>query len=117
MPILDKKDIEKERLGPGTERWPIVDGTQGAESLSVGDVVVQPGSKVPIHFHPTEEAMVILEGQLEAVLGGEVVSVKEGHTVLAPAGVNHGFRNRSTAPARIMAIFPTARIERTLVED
>ncbi len=117
MPILDKKDIEREDLGPGVERWAIVDGTQGADSLSVGDVAIQPGSKAPTNFHPTEEAMVILEGELEAILGDDVVTVREGQTVLAPAGVKHGFTNRSNAPARVMAIFPTARIERTLVED
>ena len=117
MPILDRKDIELELLGPGVERHAIVDGTQGADSLSVGDVKIGPGSKAPTHFHPTEEAMVILEGELEAVLGDEVITVKEGQTVLAPAGVKHGFSNRSGAPARVMAIFPTAKIERTLVDD
>ena len=65
MPILDKKDIELELLGPGVERYAIVDGTQGADSLSVGDVKIEPGSKAPTHFHPTEEAMVILEGELD----------------------------------------------------
>ena len=117
MPILDKNDIPLEKLGPGVDRWAIVDDSQGAESLSVGDVTINPGSKVPTHFHPTEEAMVILEGELETILGDNVIKVKEGQTVLAPAGVKHGFTNKSGKNARIMAIFPTARIERTLVDD
>ena len=117
MPILDKKDIDIEELGPGVERYAIVDGTQGADSLSVGDVTIQPGSKAPTHLHPTEEAMVVLEGELEAILGDDIITVTKGQTVLAPAGVKHGFTNRSGAQARIMAIFPTAKIERTLVEE
>lgn len=116
MPILNKSDIQKGDLAPGVERWAIVDGDQGAESLSVGDVLLAPGGTVPTHFHPTEEAMVILEGELEAILGEETITVTEGQTVLAPAGVKHGFTNRSDAPARVLAIFPTARVERTLVD-
>ncbi|MDP7226954.1 MAG: cupin domain-containing protein, partial [SAR202 cluster bacterium] len=63
-----------------------------------------------------EEAMVILEGEIDAILGHDTVTVSAGQTVLAPAGVRHGFVNRSGAPARIMAIFPTADMERTLVD-
>jgi quercetin dioxygenase-like cupin family protein len=116
MPILDKNDIKKEELSPGVDRWAIVDGIQGAASLSVGDLTLAAGSTAATHIHPTEEAMVILEGELDAVLGDESITVKAGQTVLAPAGVKHGFVNRSGAEARLMAIFPTARIERTLVE-
>ena len=116
MPLIDRNDDTKEVLAPGVERWSLVNGTNGAESLSVGDVRMEPGSKVPNHIHPTEEAMVIVEGKLEAILGDEVITVTAGQTVLAPPGVKHGFVNRSGAPARVMAIFPTARMERTLVE-
>jgi quercetin dioxygenase-like cupin family protein len=116
MPILDRRDVQKEDLAPGVERWAIVDGDQGAESLSVGDVWLAPGGSAATHFHPTEEAMVILEGELEAILGDDVITVTEGQIVLAPAGVKHGFTNRSGSSARVMAIFPTARMERTLVD-
>lgn len=116
MPILDRSDVQAEELYPGTNRWAIVDGTKGAESLSVGDLTLAPGARVANHIHPTEEAMVILDGELEAVLGDEVVSVKAGQTVLAPPGVKHGFVNRSDGAARLMAIFPTNTIERTIVD-
>ena len=116
MPIFDKDDATKEKVSPGTDRWTLVDGARGAQSLSVGDLSLAPGSKVPTHYHPTEEAMLIIEGELEAVLGDEVVTVNPGQTVLAPAGVIHGFVNRSGAPARLLAIFPTASIERIYVD-
>ena len=116
MPILDRRDVQKDDLAPGMERWSIVDGDKGAESLSVGDIWLAPGGTAPTHFHPTEEAMVILEGELEAILGDDVIIVTEGQTVLAPAGVKHGFTNRSGSPARVMAIFPTAKIEKTFVD-
>ena len=65
----------------------------------------------------SEEAMVIVEGSLEAILGDQVViTLGEGDTVLAPAGVKHGFENRSGATARLLAIFPKTQFERVPME-
>ncbi len=116
MPILDKNDDNLSELAPGVGRRRLVDGELGAQALSVADLTLTPESRVPNHTHPTEEAMVILEGELEAVLGDATVNVTAGQTVLAPAGVRHGFVNHSGAPARLMAIFPTKTMERALVD-
>ncbi|MDE2688283.1 MAG: cupin domain-containing protein [Chloroflexota bacterium] len=114
MPILNREDSEE--LSPGVERYALVDSDKGSESTSVGDVLVGVDGVVPTHIHPTEEAMVILQGEMDAILGDDVITVTEGQTVLAPPGVRHGFVNRSGAPARVLAIFPTANMERTLVD-
>ena len=116
MPILDRDESTNEQLAPGVGRWLLLDGEIGSESLTVADLTLDPESQVPTHIHPTEEAMVILDGELEAVLGDEVITVTEGQTVLAPPGVKHGFINRSGGSARLMAIFPTGKMERTLVD-
>ena len=67
-------------------------------------------------FSRLEEAVVIVEGSLEAILGDQVVTLGEGDTVLAPAGVKHGFENRSGATARLLAIFPKTQFERVPME-
>ena len=58
----------------------------------------------------------IEEGSLEAILGDEVVTLGLGDTVLAPAGVKHGFVNRSQATAKLLAAFPKTQFERVAVE-
>ena len=116
MPVLDKDDSAMEELAPGVGRWRLVDGELGAEALTVAEVTLEPEGTVPTHIHPTEEAMVILDGELEAILGDRVITVTAGQTVLAPPGVKHGFVNRSGGSARLIAIFPTAKMERTLVD-
>ena len=113
MPIIRREDATVEPGYPGVDRAVLVNVEHGSESLWVAELTLDPGSSVTTHIHPnTEEAMVIVEGSLEAVLGDGVVTVGLGDTVLAPAGVKHGFVNRSPAPARLMAIFPTTNIER-----
>ncbi len=116
MTIIDRQQSPPEESFPGIDRWTYVNDPMGADSLTVMELEMSDGSVVPTHTHPTEEAMVILEGELEAVLGDEIVTVTAGQTILAPSGVRHGFVNRSAGPARLMAIFPTARMERTLVD-
>ena len=113
MPILYRANAKTEEGYPGIPRTILVDASHGAESLWVGRLEIDPGASVTTHIHPdTEEAMVILEGQLEAILGDELVTLGPGDTVLAPAGVKHGFVNRSGAKAVLFAVFPKTSFQR-----
>ena len=113
MPILYRADAETEEGYPGIPRTILVDASRGAESLWLGHLEIEPGARVTTHIHPdTEEAMVIVEGTLEALLGDEVVTLGPGDTVLAPAGVKHGFVNRSESKAALLASFPKTSFQR-----
>jgi len=117
MPVINRDAATTEDVYPGVPRTALVDATQAAKSLSLAHLDVAAGATIGTHIHPnTEEAMVIVDGELEAVLGDERISVQSGDTVLAPAGVKHGFVNRSSAKASLLAIFPTTDIQRVPVE-
>ena len=117
MPILQRANAETTEGYPGVPRAILVGADHGAQSLWVGHLDVGPGATITTHIHPdTEEAMVIVEGELEAVLGDEVVTLGPGDTVLAPAGVKHGFVNRSAEKAALLALFPQTEFQRLLVE-
>lgn len=108
MPIFRKQDNNtRQGSSPGLEVRDIVDAEQGTHALKIGEVTIAPNTRLPRHIHTnTEEAMVVLEGTLDVVLGRERMTIGPGHTVLAPAGTTHGFVNRSDVPARILFIFP-----------
>ena len=116
MPIIKKQDATKrEGTPPGIEVTLLVDEEKGSHSLRVGEVVVAPNSRIPRHIHTnTEEAMIILEGTLDAQVGSERMTIGPGHTVLAPAGTTHGFVNRYQEPARLLFVFPTHKFDRVL---
>ena len=117
MPILRRDKAETTEGYPGVPRAILAGAEQGAQSLWVGHLEVAPGATITTHIHPdTEEAMVIVEGELEAVLGDDVITLGPGDTVLAPAGVKHGFVNRSREKAALLALFPKTEFERVLVE-
>ena len=113
MPILRRANAETNEGYPGVPRTTLVGAENGAHSLWVGHLEIGPGSSVTTHIHPdTEEAMVIVEGELEAILGDEVVILGPGDTVLAPAGIKHGFVNRSGENAALLAVFPKTEFQR-----
>ena len=118
MPILYRVNAKAEEGYPGIPRTILVDASHGAKSLWVGHLEIAPGAQVTTHIHPdTEEAMVIVEGQLEAVLGDEVINLGPGDTVLAPAGVKHGFINHSGAKAVLLASFPKTSFQRVAADS
>ena len=109
MPIFKKQDSNtRQGSSPGLEVRDIVDAERGTHALKIGEVTIAPNTRLPRHIHTnTEEAMVVLEGTLDAVVGRERMTIGPGDTVLAPAGATHGFVNSSSEPARVLFIFPT----------
>ena len=47
------------------------------------------GTVVPIHTHPTEMLLYVLQGALRTQIEREEVTVREGDVLIIPAGVSH----------------------------
>ena len=117
MPIVRRSDWSKggDGTAPGLEAFSIVDAARGSDSLRVGEVTIAAKSRVPRHTHTnTEEAMVLLEGELQALVGSQRENIGAGDVVLAPAGTVHGFVNLSDSPARLLFVFPIHEPDRVL---
>ena len=77
MPIIRRSDRNRneQATSPGLESFSIVDATHGSDSLRMGELTIDSMSRVPRHTHTnTEEAMVLLEGSLEAMVGSQRVN-------------------------------------------
>jgi quercetin dioxygenase-like cupin family protein len=66
--------------------------TPGREVVQVR-VDFDPGYASPLHTHPGEEIVYVLEGTLEYEIGGKVSRVKPGDVLFVPAGTPHLARN------------------------
>jgi quercetin dioxygenase-like cupin family protein len=109
MPIIRNSDRSRneQAVNAGLESFSIVDAAHGSDSLRVGEVTIAAKSRVPRHTHTnTEEAMVLLEGELQALVGSQRIDIEPGDVVLAPSGTVHGFINLSDTPARLLYVFP-----------
>lgn len=71
-----------------------------------------PGTFVPPHIHPTQDEMVIvLEGEIHAVLDGVEQVAGYGDTVRLPMGIPHGLFNKSDKKAEaLFVVSPTGAL-------
>jgi quercetin dioxygenase-like cupin family protein len=67
---------------------------------------LSPGQENDYHVHPkTEHIHIVVEGEVEYTLGDfPPKMMKVGEAVLVPAGIPHGIRNVSEAPASYLAV-------------
>ena len=64
---------------------------------------LEPGQAQKPHRHEQADKLyAVLEGEVRARVGEESVSITTGQAVLAPAGIDHGLENVSTARAAVL---------------
>ena len=105
-------------LGPDAIQWMGVqyrtilttDATNGA--MSITDSVSPPNSGPPRHIHhDADETFIMLNGDSEFWLDGEVVTRGPGETMFVPRGKEHTFRVVSDIPARHLVILTPGGFE------
>ena len=73
---------------------------------------VAPGKGVPRRTHTREdEALFVLSGELEAVVGNNTFVLKPGETLLAPRDIPHALRNSGKIDNHYLIVFSPAGFE------
>ena len=79
------------------------------------DLKVAPGKGVPRHTHTREdEALFVLSGELEAIVGDEVFTLRAGETLIAPRNIPHQLRNSGAVINHYLIMFSPAGFEEFL---
>jgi quercetin dioxygenase-like cupin family protein len=92
---------------PGTAvaaAWPVHRDT-GAASTAAVYFELAPGMRLPRHRDSAEEVLVVLEGEVEVVVGDEHALVGAGGLAVVPAMVAHEAINVGVGTARVAGIF------------
>jgi quercetin dioxygenase-like cupin family protein len=95
--------------------------TLGAYFLAEDEVPPQGG--VPLHSQTTQETFYILAGEFEFTWQASddsppgSISIAPGAVVHIPAGISHAYRNRGTAPGRILFIIAPAGMTEQFFEE
>jgi quercetin dioxygenase-like cupin family protein len=70
----------------------LVDGSETKRQFALMEYRAKPGNEPPPHVHELEdEALYILEGEIEAYQGDEVVTLGPGECLFAPKGTPHAW--------------------------
>lgn len=109
-------DVTPVDRGKGVKSIPLVGKAAGAQVLSTGMSIFPPGTRIPLHFHNTEECIVLLEGRGICEVGGERREVVPLDTTFVAAEVPHRFINTGDTDMRILWIYGRTDTTRTFVE-
>lgn len=113
MPIIKNADVEfSSGLVENTRRRVLVNPDRGSGAITLGEMIMNPGSELPTHTHRVEEAMVITKGIATAVLGDETYTLEPSDVILVPAGIKHTLANRSNEPMEFLFFYPAVEIRR-----
>jgi quercetin dioxygenase-like cupin family protein len=74
--------------------------TWALKGFSCGTWVDPPGRQWEDFVHDADELILVVEGELEYEIDGEVIHPEVGEELLIPAGVPHSARNIGETPAR-----------------
>ena len=103
MYFYNAKDRAPEEIVPGATIR-----TFWGDNTLLSLVDIEPTVEVPLHTHPHEQSGIVLEGELEMGVAGEVKVLNAGDIYIIPGGVEHFAKTRSVR-ARVLDIFSPVR--------
>ena len=89
--------------------WPVHRGT-GARSTAAVLFELDHGMRLGTHTDSAEEVLVVLEGEVDVVAGGERRRVSAGGMAVVPAEVPHDVVGAGAGTARVTGVFSSSTI-------
>lgn len=87
-------------------RW-VIAGKDGAKNFFMRVFDIEPGGYTPLHHHPWEHEMFVLEGKGCVVKEGKEVSLTRGSVVFIPPDEEHQIKNTSQETFTFICLIPT----------
>ena len=103
--------------GGGVRSIPLMSGANGAQNVSTGMTIIEPGSGLPMHFHDTEECITCVQGEATCSVDGEVLALRPFDHIWIAAGSHHRFWNDGSEPMHIVWTYGSPEVLRTFVES
>jgi quercetin dioxygenase-like cupin family protein len=89
---------------PGLVFRPVVgDGTM------LNFVSFEPHTEAPMHVHEEEQIVLVLEGEFEFEIDGDVRTMRSGDVAVVPSWVSHGARTRDASCREVDVFTPPRR--------
>jgi quercetin dioxygenase-like cupin family protein len=95
--------------------WPLY-RDRGAASTAVVYFELEPGMHLGRHTDSAEELLIVLQGEIEAVVGAERKRVGAGGMALVPSMVPHDVVSVGNAPAKVLGVFSSNTVVSTFDE-
>ncbi len=107
MPVVSHSKLPFHEV-PRIKTRVLASEKEGAEETSIWEQWIEPNGHIPLHYHETEEVLIILEGDISLTIEGKTSQVAAPATVIVPVRQVHGLRPTGASPVHLLAIFPSA---------
>jgi quercetin dioxygenase-like cupin family protein len=101
------KNVEIEGAQGATIRI-LISKTDGADNFAMRMFEIQPGGHTPLHSHPHEHEVFILDGEGVFVCEGKERKISVESVVFVPGGAEHQFRNTGRSVLRFLCLVPAS---------
>lgn len=106
---VSKQPVEIEGAKDVSIRW-LVSKEDGAENFALRMFELQPGGHTPLHTHPHEHEVFVVEGQGIFVFEGSEYAFGPEHVMFVPGGKEHRFKNTGDGILRMLCIVPMSAV-------
>jgi len=109
MKIFDYRDVKAEKAEDGAKglsvRW-LITREIGAENFAMRLFEMEPNGYSPLHSHPWEHEVFILEGEGVVFAGDLERKFKAGDVIFIPPNELHQFRNTGEKVVKFLCLIP-----------
>jgi quercetin dioxygenase-like cupin family protein len=106
--FVNLDSVPRVEFVPGLTFQPVL-----AQRTMTNFVSFEPHSRAPVHVHEEEQISIVIDGEFEFELDGEVRTMRRGDLVVIPSWVPHGAHTNDTTCYQIDVFNPPRR---TLIE-
>lgn len=98
MPLVDLKNIKEKEILPGLNVRFV-----HSDNMTLAYWRFDPGVELPLHSHPHEQVVNVIEGELELTLDKETLRLTPGKVVVIPSEVPHS--GKALNACRVIDVF------------
>ena len=88
-------------------RW-LISRQDGAENFSMRIFEIEPGGHTPLHTHPHEHEIFVVEGRGTFVFEGTENEFEKDYVIFVPGGKEHRFKNTGDSLLRLLCLIPAS---------
>ncbi len=105
---MQAKEVTDEGASKVKVRW-LINKETGAENFAMRIFEIEPAGYTPLHVHPWEHEVFILEGEGETFDGEKKAPFKTGDVVFVLGNEWHQFKNSGNRLLKFLCLIPYAK--------
>jgi len=106
---IARKPVEVEGAQGIAIRW-LISKEDGAANFAMRMFEVEPGGHTPLHRHPHEHEVFVLEGEGVVTDEGRERPIGPEDVVFVPGDTEHNFRNTGDSTLRFLCLVPMSAV-------